>query len=77
MLSGFEPDGLNQAVEIIGDFLIETIELRSLVRFEADVCGNRTEQAGGQWGVDALEQFEEDEANGVAARWELISARSR
>jgi hypothetical protein len=72
--SGFEADGANQAVEVIDDFLRETIELRSLVRFEAGICVDGSEQTGGQRRIDALEKFQEDEANRVAVRQELIAA---
>jgi hypothetical protein len=72
--SGFEADGANQTVEVVGDLLIEAIELRSLVRLKTGVRGDRSEQAGGQRRIDALEKFQEDEANRVAVRQELIPA---
>jgi hypothetical protein len=74
--SGFEADSANEAVEVIGESLIEAIELGSLVRFEPLVGGDRTEKAGGERRIDTLEELQEDEADRVAVRQELIAARS-
>ena len=72
---GFEPDGADEGVEIVGDTLVEVVELRSLVGLESAVCIDGSKQACGEWRVDALEEFEEDEADRITVRKQLISTR--
>ncbi len=38
----------------------------AFLRGEPCVCGDRVEQAGGQWGVTPLEELQEDEADRLA-----------
>ncbi len=45
--------------------------------FEPGVCFDGTEKACREWGVDAFEEFQEDEADRVSLREELIAARVR
>ncbi len=56
---GLEADGVDEAVEVVNDPLVEPIELRSAFRFELGVAGHGMEQAGGERRVDALEEFQE------------------
>jgi hypothetical protein len=70
---GFEANGADQRIEIIDDALVEVIELRPLLLVEAIVCADGAEQAGGQRCIDAFEQRQEDEADRVALRQELVS----
>jgi hypothetical protein len=74
---GFETDGSDEGIEIINDALIETIELRSPLGFEPNVCFNGAEKACREWGIDSFEELQEDEADRVSVREELISARVR
>jgi hypothetical protein len=74
--SGFEADGTDEAVEIVDNSLIEAIELGSLLGLESGVGGNRTEQAGGERRIDALEELQEDEANRVSV-WRESRSRDQ
>lgn len=60
---GFESEGVEELVKIVGDFLIQAVELGSFVRREFAVRSVRLEQPGSQWAVDALEEFEKEQAN--------------
>jgi hypothetical protein len=74
---GFDADGADESVEIVDDAVIEAIELGSLVWVEAAVAGHGVEEAGRERGVDALEEFQEDETDRVSLREKLISAGMR
>ena len=71
---GFEADGLDEVVEVVDDALIEAVELRSALALELGVGADRREKTGGQRGVDAVEELEEDKADRVAAGEEPIAA---
>src|SRR5438128_10142552 len=58
-----ETNGAQERVDVCDDLLIQS--MTSLLG-ETRVCGDRVEQAGSQRGVDALEEFQEDEADGIA-----------
>src|SRR5215472_7288593 len=70
-----EADGANEGIEIIDNALIEAIKLRSPLGLEPCVCFDGAEKACGEWRVDAFEELQEDEADGVALREQLITAR--
>ena len=72
---GFEADGSDEGIEIVDDVLIEAIELRSPLGFEPCICFDGAEKACGERGIDAFEELQEDEADRVALREELIAAR--
>ena len=74
---GFEADGSDEGIEIVDDVLIEAIELRSPLGFEPCICFDGAEKACGERGIDAFEELQEDEADRVALREELIAARVR
>ena len=61
-------------VEIVYDFLIEAVQLGSFVVVELGVRPVRLKQTGGERRINALEEFEEYKANGVALWTELIAA---
>ena len=63
-----ESDGGEEGVEIVDDALVEPVELMTFLVLQFRVAGERLEESGGQRCVDALEQFQEDEAYGVAVR---------
>ena len=63
---GFESDGVDERVEVIDDALVEAIELRSALAGKRGVGPHWRQQAGGQRSVDALEELQEDEADGIA-----------
>ena len=70
---GFEADGSDEGVEVIDDALIEAIKLRSPLGFEPSVCFDGAEKACREWGIDAFEELQEDEADRVAFRQESIA----
>ena len=74
---GFEADGSDEGIEIVDDVLIEAIELRSPLGFEPCICFDGAEKACGEWGIDPLEELQEDEADRVSLPEELIAARVR
>src|ERR1700674_1702307 len=64
-----------KGVEVGDDALVESIECVALLLGERGIGRNWPQQPGGQRGVDALEQFQEDDANPVALRSESIPSR--
>ena len=74
MSCGFEADGADEGVEIIDDALIEAVELRSLLLIDLAICADGAEKAGGERRIDAFEQLQEDQADRIAVRQELIAA---
>ena len=72
-----ESDGANESVQIVGDTLVEAIELGASVMLETSIGSEWIEETGGQGGVNSLEEFEEDQGDGVALRGKLIAARVR
>src|SRR5215467_9586598 len=73
----FEADSVNKVVEIVDNASVEAVELRSFIGLEVGVAFDRAEDAGGKGSVDPLEQFEEDQADRVSAREQLITNSSR
>ena len=74
---GFEADGSDEGIEIVDDALIEAIELSSPLGFEPGICFDGTEKACREWGIDAFEELQKDEADRVPVREKLITARVR
>jgi hypothetical protein len=72
-----ESDGANESVEVVGDPLVEAIELGAPVVLETSIGCEWIEETSGQRGVDSLEELEEDQGDGVALRGKLIAARVR
>src|ERR1700740_3724395 len=72
---GFETDSSDEGVEIVDDTLVEAIELRSPLGLKPGICFDRVEKASRKWRVDAFEEFQEDQADRVALREQLITAR--
>jgi hypothetical protein len=73
----FEAYGLNKRIEIVDDPVIEPVELRSFFTMEPGIAADRAEKARGQGRVNALEELQEDEANRVSLRQELVAAGKR
>ncbi len=65
---GPQADRAPQRVEVGDETLIESVELVTFLFGEMGISGDRPEQAGGEWGVDALEEFEKEDADAVAVR---------
>jgi hypothetical protein len=63
------------AIEIIDNALIEAIKLRSPLGLKPCVCFDGAEKTCGEWPVDTFEELQEDEANRVSLREQLITAR--
>jgi hypothetical protein len=77
-LCGFsEAHRANELIEIVNDTLVETVELGSLVAVKVGIAFDWTEDARGKRGVDALEEFEEDQADRVALREQVVAPRTR
>ena len=74
---GFEADCSDEGIEIVDDTLIEAVELRSPLGFEPGICFDGAEKACREWGIDAFEELQEDEADRVPVREQLIATRVR
>jgi hypothetical protein len=57
--------------------LIEPVELLTSLVAELRIGGEGPEQAGGQWRVDALEEFEKQDAKAIARRQQSIASGVR
>ena len=66
---------MDEEIKIVGDALVKAVEWRSPLGFEASVWLDRAEKACGKWRIDPFEELEEDKADRVAVREELIAAR--
>lgn len=67
LLCGFEPDSVNEGVEIVDNALIEPVERQSVLAAELSVGADRRKKARGKRTVDALEELEKHEADRVTA----------
>jgi hypothetical protein len=70
-----DADGVNEGIEIIDNALIEAIKQRSPFGLEPCVCFDGAEKACGEWRAAAFEELQEDEADRVALREQLITTR--
>ena len=59
----FEADRADERVEIVDNALIEAVELGSLFGLQASITSDGAEKARSERGIDALEEFQKDEAN--------------
>src|ERR1035438_9562041 len=55
IISAFVADCGEESVEIAGEPLIEAVEWTTFVRGEVAIAGERLEETGGEWSIDALE----------------------
>ena len=62
---GPQANGLQERIEVDDDALIETVESMALFFREAAISGDGFQETRCQRRVDALEQFQEDEADRV------------
>ena len=60
------PIGGEELIEGSVESAVETVKLGLFARREACVAGNGIEAGGAQGGVDALEELQEDEADGIS-----------
>ena len=72
---GFEADSLYQHTEVINNALVKAIDLRPALLLQLAIAWNGAKQSGGKRSVDALEEFEEDERDRVAAWQQAVSAQ--
>jgi len=63
--------------ECIDDPVVEAVELGSPVVGASGISADRAEETRSQWGVDSFEQLQEQQADRVTLREELIAARIR
>ena len=73
---GFEADSVDEGIEVIDDALVEAVELRSPLVMEASIRAYGAEKAGGKRRINAFEELQEDEADRVSVREELVAARA-
>src|SRR5215472_2118440 len=62
-----ESHSTNESVEVVGETLVDAIELGAPVMLETSIGSEWIEETGGQRGVDSLEEFEEDQGDGMPA----------
>jgi hypothetical protein len=62
---GPQADFAPERVEVGGDALIQAVETVTLFFSECGVGRDRPKQTGGQGRVDALEEFEEEDAQAI------------
>ena len=70
----FEAEGADEGVEVIDDALVEAIELRSLLLVDSGIRADGAEKGSGERRIDAFEEFQEDEADRISLREQLIAA---
>ena len=75
--SGFEADGPDECIKIIDDPIVEAVELGSPLVGDSGIGADRAEETRSQRGVDSFEQLQEQQADRVTLREELIAARIR
>lgn len=65
---GLQSDGVEERVEVVDETLVQAIELMPLLVSESGIRRDGSKEPGGQWGVHALEEFQEDQADAVPVR---------
>ena len=63
---GLQAYGVHEFVEVVNHSLIELVQLGAFLLLQLSVTGERLEQSSGERCVNPFEQFEENEADGVA-----------
>jgi hypothetical protein len=53
---------VKELVEVVGDALVEAVELGPFAPLELSVAVDGMKQAGSEWCIDSLEELEEDQA---------------
>src|SRR5271165_428952 len=61
-------------IEGVGKALVKAVELRALRVGQGLVSGNRVEESGGKWSVDAVEEFQEDQADRISLDRQTVAA---
>jgi hypothetical protein len=59
---------VKERVQVVDETLVQTIELMAFVGRESAVGRDRAKESGGQRCVDALEEFQKEEADSVSGR---------
>ena len=73
--SGLEADCGEESREIVGDSLIEAVQLTAFVRGEVTIAGKGLEETGGERCIDAFEELEKEHADGIALVGEAVATR--
>jgi hypothetical protein len=68
---------VEEGVEVGDDALIQPVESMAFLFGETGIGGDWREEAGGERGVDAFEELQEDEADRIALGKEAIASRVR
>lgn len=74
---GLQTDSFHQFVEIVGHALVQAVNLRLPLLLQCSVAGKRTKQSCSKRSVDALEELEKEQRDGVAGGQQAISAGVR
>ena len=69
-----EADGSQEMVEGVGKTLVKAVKRRALGVGEGLVGGNRVEESSGQRSIDAVEEFEEDQADRISFGRQAVAA---
>src|SRR5271157_6187182 len=72
--SCLDSNGRNELVEIVNDALVQAVELALPLVLQAGVSGGGAQQPCGKWGIDAFEEFEKYQADGIAAGEQAVSS---
>ena len=70
----FEAQGAIEGVEVVDEALIEAIELRSLLLVDCSIRADGAEKGSGERRIHAFEEFQEDEADRISLREQLVAA---
>jgi hypothetical protein len=60
---GFETNGLDEEIKIVGDALVKAVEWRSPLGFEASVWFDRAEKGCRERRINPFEELEKDKAD--------------
>ena len=69
-----QAEGSREMVEGVRETLVQAVERRALAVGEGSVSGDRAEESSGEWSVDAVEEFQEDEAYRISLGQQTVAA---
>src|SRR5260370_16382552 len=74
--SRWKAEGGKKPIKGSVEALVEAIEQRVLAWREGCVTGDRAQGSGSQGSIDALEELQEDQADGISLGQQLVAARA-
>jgi hypothetical protein len=69
-----EAEGSQEMVEGVGNALVSAVERRAPAVGEGLVSGDRVEESSGERSVDAVEEFQEDQADRISLGRQTVAA---